>query len=480
MHHEPVTFALPCRKRLPLCTLAIASVALPLGAQSPIGMLISEQSRTNFSVLGAGARAMGLGGAFIAVADDATAVSFNPAGLAQLLQPEVSFVARGTQRNVGYEDFATTGQGRFMAVSDTVTGSTRLDPLFASATAPLRLGGRNLVLQFSIQRAFAQNEDGDRTLNEFPEVTGSGVPTHLAQSINQSGQIDLYSFAVAYEVSQRILLGVAYNQWRGRWSLESASVQTAGPATTTLAFRQTNALDGGNFNLGLIWRWPTWSLGLVRQTGFHADYTFTTALDTSLVPGPGTSRRVTTGLHWPSSTGLGFAFRPADRWLVTADLTHTLWSTTRYMSGATYLNGQSFFDFDKGDRTPNATAVHMGLEHLWLTDRNWIIPLRVGLSREPQPVEDRYTGEQRVMKWASIGSGFKRGAMSLDLAYRYGWSRRQASQFLEIDQILSHTPPTSIGTERIREQRVDASLIFQFDRRPLERALRYLFVGEPE
>lgn len=468
--------SLPLRSSLGIALLGVAG--LSLGAQSPIGTLISEQSRTNFTVLGAGARAMGLGGAFIAVADDATAVSFNPAGLAQLLQPEVSFVARGTQRNVGYQDFATTGLGRSLAVSDTVTGSTRFDPLFASVTAPLRVGGRNLVLQLSVQRAFAQNEDGDRTLDESPLVTGSGVPTHLVQSLNQSGQIDLYSFAVAYEVSQRILLGAAYNQWRGRWSLDSTSVQTSGLTTTSVAFQQSNALDGGNYNFGLIWRWPTWSLGLVHQTGFHADYAFSTTLATSI---PRTSTRpgsVTTGLHWPSSTGLGFAYRPADQWLVTADLTHTLWSTTRYMSGSTYLNGQSFFDFDKGDRTPDATAVHLGVEYLWLTDRNWIIPLRAGLSREPQPVTDRYTGEQRVMKWASVGSGFKRGALSVDVAYRYGWSRRQASQFLEIDQILSHTPPTSIGTERIREQRLDLSLICQFDRQPVEQALRYLFVGE--
>ena len=146
---------MPLPPRSSLGIALLGAVGLTLGAQSPIGMLISEQSRTNFTVLGAGARAMGLGGAFIAVADDATAVSFNPAGLAQLLQPEVSFVARGTQRNVSYQDFATTGLGRSLAVSDTVTGSTRFDPLFASVTAPLRVGGRNLVLQLSVQRAFA-------------------------------------------------------------------------------------------------------------------------------------------------------------------------------------------------------------------------------------------------------------------------------------------------------------------------------------
>ncbi|MDR3683379.1 MAG: hypothetical protein P4L11_06600 [Geothrix sp.] len=458
--------------------LVFGQAGRALRAQTPIGTLISEQSRTNFSFLGAGARAMGLGGAFIAVADDATAASFNPAGLAQLLQPEVSFVTRGTQRNVSYEDFAITAKTHTLAVSDAVTSSTRFDPLFASVTAPLRVAGRNLVLQLSIQRAFAQNEDSDRTLDESPLISGSGVPTHLVQGINQSGQIDLYSFAAAYEVSQRILLGVTYNQWRGRWSLDSSSLQNAGTTTTSVAFRQFNALDGGNFNFGLIWRWPTWSLGLVHQTGFHADYTFSTALTTSLPGSNATPVAATTGLHWPSTTGLGLAYRPSDQWLITSDLTDTLWSTTRYMSASPTLNGQSFFDFDKGGRTPDATAVHLGVEYLWLTARDWIIPLRAGLSREPQPVLDRYTGEQRVMKWAAMGTGFKRGALGLDVAYRYGWSRRQASQFLAIDQILSHTPPASIGTERIREQRVDVSTIYRFDRQPVERALRHLFVGD--
>ncbi|OQX27222.1 MAG: hypothetical protein BWK80_06375, partial [Desulfobacteraceae bacterium IS3] len=40
--------------------------------------------------VGSGARALGMGGAFIATADDATAASWNPGGLVQLKQPEVS------------------------------------------------------------------------------------------------------------------------------------------------------------------------------------------------------------------------------------------------------------------------------------------------------------------------------------------------------------------------------------------------------
>lgn len=449
-----------------------------LQAQTPIGTLISEQSRTNFTVQGAGARAMGLGGAFIAVADDATAVSFNPAGLAQLLHPEVSFVARGTQRSVGYEDFETSSRGRVLAVSDALVSSTRFDPLFVSATAPLQVGGRNLVLQLSVQRAFALTDHTQRTLTESPITPTSALPSRVTQDVSQTGQIDLYSFAAAYEVSQRILLGLSYNHWRGRWDLASASLRSTGTTQAAVAFRQTNAMDGENLNLGLIWRWPTWSLGLVHRTGFHADYTFATQLSTNLGQGGFTSAPTTTGLHWPAGTGVGFAYRPSDLWLITADMSHTLWSTNRYMSASSRLNGQSFFDFDKGDRTPNTTDVHLGLEFLKITRGGLVIPLRAGLSREPQPVVDAVTGTQRVMYRASLGSGLKRGPVGVDVAYRYGWSSRRASQSLEVDQILARTGAPSVGTEHIREHRLDVSTIIQFDRRPLERALRFLFVGD--
>jgi len=447
-----------------------------LRAQTPIGIIISEQSRTAFTVQGAGARAMGLGGAFIAVADDATAVSFNPAGLAQLLKPEVSFVGRGFRRDVAYEDVETTAGTKQLLVSDSLISSTRVDPLFFSGSLPLLVGDRTLALQLSFQRLIPLGERDSRDLVENP-VSG-GTSSRLLQSIDQGGQIDLYSFAASYEFSQRILAGVALNLWRGKWDLNSSSSKTTGTTTSFVNFSQSNRLEGANYNLGLIWRWPTWSFGLVHRTAFHGDYTFGTVLSTSAAPTPVVTDPTPTGLHWPSTTGAGLAYRPREGWLVTADFTHTPWSKARYMTTNRTLNGESFFDLDKGTRTPNSTDFHVGVEHLILTGGGIVVPLRMGLSREPQPVVDRVTSEQRVIYGLSLGSGLKRGAVTLDVAYRYGWGRRRASQFLDVDQIISNTPPTSLGTERIKEQKLDFSFIVQFEQQPVARVLRHLFVGD--
>ena len=457
--------------------LGMAGMVLP--AQSPIGTIISEQSRTSFTMQGAGARAMGLGGAFIAVADDATAVSFNPAGLAQLLKPEVSFVARGAKREVAYEDVATTAGAKRLLVSDSLISNTQLDPLFFAATVPLRLGDRTLSLQLSLQKLISLSESDTRDLTELPQdITAASVPSRLTQSINQSGQIDVYSFAMAYEASQRILLGFSVNVWRGTWDLDSRSSKTSGTSKSYVNFSQSNHLDGSNFNLGLIWRWPTWSLGLVHRTAFHATYSFGTVLDTSALAKPSVNKSIETGLHWPSTTGIGLAYRPWERWLFASDITRTAWSTARHSSSRPSLDGLNFFDLDKGTRTPDSTDFHIGVERILLTTSGSVIPLRLGYSREPQPVVDRVTGEQRVINGLTLGSGLKRGAYTVDLAYRFGWGTRRTSQFLDVDQILSKTPPTSLGTERLREHRVDVSFNIQFERQPVERLLRHLFVGD--
>ena len=469
-----------------LALLGATVVWLPVLGQSPIGLLISGQSRTGFTVQGAGARATGLGGAFIAVADDATAVSFNPAGLALLLKPEISFVGRGIQRAVSYEEFQTSSRGgKNLEVSDSLISSQHLDPLLLAATVPLRINGRNLAMQFSVQRAFALGEGDSRKVNEFPLNIGAlggttlGTPTLVHQDIHQTGQIDIYSVAMAYECSQRILLGVAFNQWRGRWDLSSLSSKGPSGTESYVDFHQSNHLDGANLNLGLLWRWPTWSLGLVRRTAFSADYGFAISTQSNLtLPKPTSSKVPSVGLHWPATTGLGLAYRFPRHWLATGDLEHTAWSQARFMTDSRSLNGQNFFNLSKTSAVPDATSLRLGLEKLWTTANGTVLPFRMGLSREPQPVVDTQTGQQRIMYGAALGSGFKRGPYTVDLAYRYGWAKRRASQFLDVDQLLAGTGTQSLGMERTVEQRVDLSFNIQYDRQPVERLLHYLFVGD--
>ena len=96
---------------------------------------------------GSGARALGLAGAFTAVADDATAASWNPGGLTQLERPEASAVIRHSHEEnrhhsdseafrVGKNDFGNTGLNYFSLVQ------------------PFHLWRRNWVFSLNYQEAY--------------------------------------------------------------------------------------------------------------------------------------------------------------------------------------------------------------------------------------------------------------------------------------------------------------------------------------
>jgi long-chain fatty acid transport protein len=80
----------------PVSFLAVLCVAAGAEAQ-PLTI-----PRFDFSFSNPGARSLGFGGAFAALADDATAAYANPAGLVQLAAPEVSFETRFWSRSPAF------------------------------------------------------------------------------------------------------------------------------------------------------------------------------------------------------------------------------------------------------------------------------------------------------------------------------------------------------------------------------------------
>ncbi len=81
------------------CFICLLPVSSGLSADSTPDFL---EQRVEFpsspNPVGSGARALGMAGAFIAIADDATAASWNPGGLAELERPEVAVVGAAFHR----------------------------------------------------------------------------------------------------------------------------------------------------------------------------------------------------------------------------------------------------------------------------------------------------------------------------------------------------------------------------------------------
>ena len=82
--------------------IAIA-LGLTLSAALPWHAVHASWNAGNFLKFGIGARAMGMGNSFVAIADDATAVYWNPAGLTQATENQV-FVSYAERFGAGIQD----------------------------------------------------------------------------------------------------------------------------------------------------------------------------------------------------------------------------------------------------------------------------------------------------------------------------------------------------------------------------------------
>ncbi len=107
-----------------LTTIWITVLLLPFALLAQSDEDISNVGTTSASFLeiGVGARAIGMGGAFVSTADDASALYWNPAGLGELTRPEIIFVHTNWIANVSF-DFAgaVLPLGRFGTVGGGIT-----------------------------------------------------------------------------------------------------------------------------------------------------------------------------------------------------------------------------------------------------------------------------------------------------------------------------------------------------------------------
>jgi long-chain fatty acid transport protein len=83
MHRTLIKGVTETMKRLIVLSLALIVVVSSVALADGVGAFSAFKN-------GIGARALAMGGAFVAVADDATAVYWNPAGLAQVADTRIA------------------------------------------------------------------------------------------------------------------------------------------------------------------------------------------------------------------------------------------------------------------------------------------------------------------------------------------------------------------------------------------------------
>jgi long-subunit fatty acid transport protein len=464
--------------------LALLLAAAPAAAQEAVRDTgrIDITGRQNLT-LGSGARAYGMGGAFLARADDATAASWNPAGLSYLRVPEVSVVGVAnsfdTERGSDYDRF--DGQA--------------LD--FAAFTWPVGIGEVGGAVQVSYQRAISF--DGSR------EIRAGGV-TSFTETLGSDGGFDVVAFGTGLRLSRRIRVGFTVNRWLNGYD------QALTRRYETFNRRPVREFDldfrprGWSVNLGLIVS-PHDSLNLAAV--YKTPFTSEVALDQArrdFWTTDGSLDEVTANswssdavrLEFPSSFGLGVSWRPIDTLTLSADFTRTSWSEARIRdyfelavtpqsSGGVpgtpppptvfpnlqYPTLRAVPDSDDPDDPlrrlgqQDAQQIRLGVEWVAIAGRVKV-PLRAGYFNDRQ-ITPNPTGDIPRFNGFTAGTGLILGPMLLDVAYVYAFGEYTVSEQAAGGGEFDRPPgaPTEVRTT-LTTHRALASVIYRFSgrRRP--------------
>jgi long-subunit fatty acid transport protein len=368
--------------------------------------------------VGSGARALGMGSAFIAVADDATAASWNPGGLIQLEKPEISSVG-GFFHRIEDNDFGTNPEA---SGKQTVT-EANLN--YLSAAYPFTLFNRNMIVSLNYQRLFDFTREWDFPLAQ----STNGLSVNQDVDYDQSGNLSALGLAYCIQVTPEFSFGFTFNIWQDWFGMNEWKQTTRQDGSGTFmgnpfnfesksqdrfSFRGFNA----NANVGILWNiTPKFTLGAVVRTPFTADLkrksTFRSSISTTFI-----SSTENEELDMPMSYGIGMAYRFSDRLTVSADVTRTEWDDFIFKDSegnkTSAISGRPKND---SDVDPTHT-VRLGAEYLFM-EPTYVIPLRGGIFYDPAPAE----GSPDDFYGFSLGSGFAKGRFIFDLAYQYRFGR---------------------------------------------------------
>jgi long-subunit fatty acid transport protein len=392
--------------------------------------------------IGSGARAVGMGSAFIAVADDATAASWNPGGLIQLETPEFSIVGSGQVRR---DDFRSSAHSEASGMNE----KTRYDLNYFSIAYPFRLFERNMIVSLSYQRLFDFYKELDFDFRFSSRVPGfARDAVTLKTQFRQSGGLKAIAPAYAIQITPSFSLGATFNIWTDElfWDNEwtaKTRVKWAGTASGGLTFqgelneRETfSSFEGFNMNFGFLWNvTPVVTVGAVVRTPFTADvdYEFEETR-WSLLRAVGARSRSQTRfsehrrIKMPMSYGLGIALRLSDAFTISMDVSQTKWSRFFLEDGS----GRETSPIDGSPRSQShvhdTTQVRLGCEYLVILEKT-IIPIRCGLFYDPEPAEKH----SEDFFGFSLGSGIMLGKHYVfDCAYQFRYGDNVSGDVLGI------------------------------------------------
>ena len=406
----------------------ISSLSLALVASGLVGVWTEVSYAAGFAVTAQGAPASGKSGAFIAQADDPSAVYYNPAGISQLTGPQLLVGSSIIVPWMAYHPDLVGPRSDQESQTFFLPHFYFTHPLSQHFTA-----GLGLFVPFGLATDWPTDWQG-RFQVTFASLRAAVVrPTvawHPVEWLSIAGGPDLAY--VTIEQRRRINLS--------RVGEDLGIGPLAGNPEGTVSLKGDGQALGFHGGV-LIGASDVWQVGLNFRSRLHAeikegrvDFEIPVPAFQPAFP----DGRARTEVDLPPSVGMGVLVRPRPQWNIEVDATWTGWSTVNEL----------VVDFNQGlpvprETTPfswrNSVAYSIGTEYRWASH-----VLRGGYTYDRTPIPDDTVSPVIAdgnRQYFTLGAGLIRDQWDLNIGYQLLLFERVKSNAMGSNYSSAGNPP---------------------------------------
>jgi long-subunit fatty acid transport protein len=372
-----------------LLCLGALTLAVP-GVQAQNPTTKPQPVPIQFEFAPPGARALAMGATFVAIADDATASESNPAGLTILTKPELSAHLRLSR-------FQDEISNPLINTAQLQTFSDRtFSPAFFSFVYPFK----NAAVSVYYQQA-----TNFKNSASFADIDNASSTTQVSTA---NLLFDNVGLSLAFKVTPKLSIGASVRSSRLRLQGTGDVLAYNDILGDRIDFSEitNDSARKTTFNLGILVN-PNgkvsagafYSRGAKFNLGEVGQATGSGPLVDALFPGefPIAPTTVAVPFEIPNRLGGGLAFRPTDRWVLSAELVRIDYSV---LSPSAEDIGNSSGNFTT---IKDGTEFHFGTEYTFLSGRT---PFSVRAGFFTDPDHDGLSRVDTSQVHFTFGSGF--------------------------------------------------------------------------
>ncbi|MBN1211264.1 MAG: hypothetical protein JXA92_01685 [candidate division Zixibacteria bacterium] len=418
---------------------------------------------------GGGARAEGMGKAFLGVSDDISAVSWNPAGL---------YVHEKPILGISFGSFMPRGKFDYRGTKLDQTGSFN-NITFLSFLAPLRIKGHQFVGSICYSKAFDDySNSAYDTSFYYINAFGNVNPGAISADGEYHGGPYQINIGFGTRIYENISFGLSANILTGKSVSEEHAYTVLENLVRDDSYDQeiffeedytvidTSAFSGVNFTIGFKYNTEKLNAGLVIKTPYDAKVTtdesrYRITRYNGLVKNNWTDTvfvdDILQKVEMPVIIGLGAGYNLSEKMLVSMDMEYRGFKDNMVKTRTEFSikpGGDKEETFEETDPLwQDVFTIRMGAEYMWETGMELfpLIPLRLGFAYLPlssselrvdsvvilDSVYQVVTTAKAINYNFSAGIGVHWEQIYLDLAYTYS-SNDIVNKIYGIDQKLEN------------------------------------------